>query len=133
MAGSRFHRERRRKREPGYRRGLPVFVEFPLRRAWRRRSSPKPMTMLDFRRLWRKSNRAPRFMVEPQHTLPKARMIQGIDRLPFSAKEGKMRFGESFGEACRYCGCTQIIVSPPSSAGHCAQCSKEALAWDCLL
>jgi hypothetical protein len=89
--------------------------------------------MLDFRRLWRKSNRAPRFMVEPQHTLPKARMIQGIGRLPFSAKEGKMRFGESFGEACRFCGCTQIIVWPPSSAGHGAQCSKEALAWDARL
>jgi len=44
-----------------------------------------------------------------------------------------MRFGESFGEACRFCGCTQIIVWPPSSAGHCAQCSKEALAWDARL
>jgi hypothetical protein len=40
-----------------------------------------------------------------------------------------MRFGESFGEACRYCGSTEIIVSPPSSAGNCAVCSDEVLAW----
>ncbi|HEY7608142.1 MAG TPA: hypothetical protein VIF14_02840, partial [Alphaproteobacteria bacterium] len=44
-----------------------------------------------------------------------------------------MRFGESFGEACRYCGSTQVIVWPPSSAGHCAMCSKEAIAWDARL
>ena len=44
-----------------------------------------------------------------------------------------MRFGESFGEACRFCGSTQIIVWPPSSAGNCANCSKEALAWDARL
>jgi hypothetical protein len=44
-----------------------------------------------------------------------------------------MRFGESFGEACRFCGSTQIIVWPPSSAGNCAACSKEALAWDARL
>jgi hypothetical protein len=40
-----------------------------------------------------------------------------------------MQFGESFGEDCRFCGSTKIIVSPPSSAGNCAQCSEEAKAW----
>lgn len=40
-----------------------------------------------------------------------------------------MRIGESFGEACRNCGSTQIIVAPPSSSGHCAVCSHEAVAW----
>src|SRR5215475_13571687 len=50
-----------------------------------------------------------------------------------STKEGVMRFGESFGEAWRLCGSTQIIVWPPSSAGNCAICSKEALAWDARL
>lgn len=40
-----------------------------------------------------------------------------------------MRFGEGFGDACRFCGSTKIIVSPPSSAGHCAQCSEEAKTW----
>jgi len=40
-----------------------------------------------------------------------------------------MRFGECYGEACRFCGSTQIIVSPPSSAGNCAECSEEAKAW----
>ena len=44
-----------------------------------------------------------------------------------------MRFGESFGEPCRFCGSTQIIVWPPSSAGNCATCSKEAIAWDARL
>jgi hypothetical protein len=44
-----------------------------------------------------------------------------------------MRFGESYGEACRFCGSTQIIVWPPSSAGNCANCSPEALAWDARL
>lgn len=44
-----------------------------------------------------------------------------------------MRFGESFGEPCRYCGSTQIIVWPPSSAGNCALCSEEAIAWDARL
>jgi len=40
-----------------------------------------------------------------------------------------MRFGEGYGEACRFCGSTEIIVSPPSSAGNCAHCSDEAKAW----
>ena len=44
-----------------------------------------------------------------------------------------MRFGESFGEACRFCGSTEIIVWPPSSAGNCAHCSEEAIAWDARL
>jgi hypothetical protein len=46
-----------------------------------------------------------------------------------SAKEGNMRFGESFGEACRNCGSTEIVVWPPSSAGHCAVCSEAVQAW----
>lgn len=40
-----------------------------------------------------------------------------------------MRFGESFGEACRNCGSTEIVVWPPSSAGHCAVCSEAVQAW----
>lgn len=40
-----------------------------------------------------------------------------------------MRFGEGYGDACRFCGSTEIIVSPPSSAGNCAHCSEEAKAW----
>jgi hypothetical protein len=50
-----------------------------------------------------------------------------------SAKEGKMRFGESFGEACRFCGSTHIVVWPPSSAGNCAVCSDEVRAWEARL
>jgi hypothetical protein len=37
--------------------------------------------------------------------------------------------GESFGDACRHCGSTLIIVEPPSSSGRCAVCSHEAVAW----
>jgi len=40
-----------------------------------------------------------------------------------------MRIGDSFGEACRNCGSTLIIVAPPSSSGRCAVCSHEAVAW----
>jgi hypothetical protein len=40
-----------------------------------------------------------------------------------------MRVGESFGEACRCCGSTLIIIAPPSSAGRCAVCSPEAIGW----
>jgi hypothetical protein len=40
-----------------------------------------------------------------------------------------MRIGESFGEACRCCGSTLIIIAPPSSSGRCAVCSPEAVAW----
>ena len=40
-----------------------------------------------------------------------------------------MRIGESFGEACRKCGSTQIIIDPPSSSGRCAVCSHEAVDW----
>ena len=40
-----------------------------------------------------------------------------------------MHIGDSFGEACRNCGSTQIIVHPPSSSGRCAICSHEAVAW----
>jgi hypothetical protein len=44
-----------------------------------------------------------------------------------------MRFGESYGEACRNCGSTQIVVWPPSSAGHCAQCSDVVHAYTARL
>ncbi len=40
-----------------------------------------------------------------------------------------MRIGASYGESCRYCGSTEIIVEPASSSGHCALCSHEAAAW----
>jgi hypothetical protein len=50
-----------------------------------------------------------------------------------SAKEGKMRFAESHDEACRYCGSTQIVVWPPSSAGRCAMCSDEVRAYEARL
>jgi hypothetical protein len=41
-----------------------------------------------------------------------------------------MRFGDSYGEACRFCGSTQIVVWPPSSSGNCAVCSDEVQAWE---
>jgi hypothetical protein len=43
--------------------------------------------------------------------------------------EGTMRVGESFGDACRNCGSTIIIIAPLSSAGACAVCSPVAEAW----
>jgi hypothetical protein len=50
-----------------------------------------------------------------------------------SAKEGNMRFAESHDEACRYCGSSQIVVWPPSSAGQCAGCSDEVRAYEARL
>jgi hypothetical protein len=50
-----------------------------------------------------------------------------------SAKEGNMRFGESHDEACRYCGSTQIVVWPPTSAGQCAVCSDDVRAHEARL
>lgn len=44
-----------------------------------------------------------------------------------------MRFAESHDEACRYCGSTQIVVWPPSSAGQCAGCSDEVRAYEARL
>jgi hypothetical protein len=40
-----------------------------------------------------------------------------------------MQIGDSFGDACRHCGSTLIIIAPPSSSGRCAVCSPEAKAW----
>jgi hypothetical protein len=40
-----------------------------------------------------------------------------------------MQVGDSFGDACRHCGSTLIIIAPPSSAGRCAICSPKAKAW----
>lgn len=44
-----------------------------------------------------------------------------------------MRFAESHDEACRYCGSTQIVVWPPSSAGQCTGCSEEVRAYETRL
>lgn len=44
-----------------------------------------------------------------------------------------MRFAESHDEACRYCGSTQIVVWPPSSAGQCAGCSDGVRAYEARL
>ncbi len=44
-----------------------------------------------------------------------------------------MRFAESHDEACRYCGSTQFVIWPPSSAGQCAGCSEEVRAYEARL
>ena len=44
-----------------------------------------------------------------------------------------MRFAESHDEACRYCGSTQIVIWPPSSAGQCAGCSEEVRVYEARL
>lgn len=44
-----------------------------------------------------------------------------------------MRFAESHDDACRYCGSTQIVIFPPSSAGQCAGCSEEVRAYEARL
>ena len=44
-----------------------------------------------------------------------------------------MRFAESHDEACRYCGSTQIVVWPPSSAGQCAGCSEDVRTYEARL
>lgn len=40
-----------------------------------------------------------------------------------------MQFGDSFGEPCRRCGTTAIIVAPACAAGRCAACSHEVAEW----
>ncbi len=40
-----------------------------------------------------------------------------------------MHIGASYGDSCRYCGSTEIILEPASSSGRCALCSHEAAAW----
>src|SRR5262249_44475715 len=73
-------------------------------------------------------------MVTPTGIHPPTGRISSVPLVQrFLRREGNMRFGESFGEACRFCGSTQIIVWPPSSAGNCAMCSEEAIAWDARL
>ena len=37
-----------------------------------------------------------------------------------------MQIGESFGEACRYCGSTMIVLEPLHLAGNCARCASVA-------
>lgn len=46
-----------------------------------------------------------------------------------AARENPVQIGDSYGDACRHCGSTLIIIAPPSSSGRCAVCSPEAHAW----
>lgn len=45
------------------------------------------------------------------------------------ARENPVQIGDSYGDACRHCGSTLIIIAPPSSSGRCAVYSPEAHAW----
>lgn len=45
------------------------------------------------------------------------------------SRENPVQIGDSYGDACRHCGSTLIIIAPPSSSGRCAVCSPEAHAW----
>jgi hypothetical protein len=45
------------------------------------------------------------------------------------ARENPVQIGDSYGDACRHCGSTLIIIAPPSASGRCAVCSPEAHAW----
>ena len=46
-----------------------------------------------------------------------------------ASRENPVQIGDSYGDACRHCGSTLIIIAPPSSSGRCAVCSPEAHAW----
>lgn len=46
-----------------------------------------------------------------------------------AARENPVQIGDGYGEPCRHCGSTLIIIAPPSSSGRCAVCSPEARAW----
>ena len=46
-----------------------------------------------------------------------------------ASRENPVQIGDSFGDACRHCGSTLIIIAPTSSSGRCAVCSPEARAW----
>lgn len=46
-----------------------------------------------------------------------------------ASRDNPVQIGDSFGDACRHCGSTLIIISPPTSSGRCAVCSPEAHAW----
>lgn len=46
-----------------------------------------------------------------------------------ASADGPMQIGDSFGDACRHCGSTLIIIAPPSSSGRCGVCSPQANAW----
>ena len=46
-----------------------------------------------------------------------------------ASRENPIQIGDSYGDACRNCGSTLIIIAPPSSSGHCAVCSHEAHDW----
>jgi hypothetical protein len=46
-----------------------------------------------------------------------------------ATRENPIQIGDSYGDACRHCGSTLIIIAPPSSSGRCAICSHEAVAW----
>jgi hypothetical protein len=46
-----------------------------------------------------------------------------------ASRENPIQIGDSYGDACRNCGSTLIIIAPPSASGHCAVCSHEAHDW----
>lgn len=46
-----------------------------------------------------------------------------------ASRDNPIQIGDSYGDACRHCGSTLIIIAPPSSAGRCAICSPEAVTW----
>ncbi len=46
-----------------------------------------------------------------------------------ASRDNPMQIGDSYGDACRHCGSTLIIIAPPSSSGRCAVCSPEARDW----
>ena len=42
-----------------------------------------------------------------------------------AARENPVQIGDGYGEPCRHCGSTLIIIAPPSSSGRCAVCSPK--------
>lgn len=46
-----------------------------------------------------------------------------------ASRENPVQIGDSYGDSCRHCGSTLIIIAPPSASGRCAVCSLEAHAW----
>ncbi len=46
-----------------------------------------------------------------------------------ASRDNPVRIGDSYGDACRHCGSTLIIIAPPSSSGRCAVCSPVAHDW----
>lgn len=46
-----------------------------------------------------------------------------------ASRENPIQIGDSYGDACRNCGSTLIIIAPPSASGQCAVCSHAAHDW----